>query len=140
MRRVRKLADKAASLPERDADVAFFGFFAYAVGEAAARHAYAEVPAEATMWEDGREPSPVGRESAAALDALLVRAQRARAVRQDIDTRALIALMVGTARAAEHVDPATRGRLLDIVFDGLRASPAGAYARAEETHSEEKYS
>ncbi len=92
------------------------------------------------MWEDGREPSPVGRELAAALDALLVRAQRARAVRQDIDTRALIALMVGTARAAEHVDPATRCRLLDIVFDGLRASPAGAYARAEETHSEEKYS
>ena len=57
-----------------------------------------------------------------ALDALLTRAQRAGAVREDIGVIELIALVVGASRAAEHIgsDRAVRARTLQVVFDGLR--------------------
>ncbi|MCT9933071.1 TetR/AcrR family transcriptional regulator [Planotetraspora sp. A-T 1434] len=120
--RVRRLAEKAASLSESDAGAAFFAFFTYAVEQAATQSAYAEVLAEAAAVKGGDgEPSPVGAELAAALEALLARAQRGGAVRLDIGVAELIALLIGASRAAEHVEPEVRSRMLDIVFDGLRS-------------------
>jgi hypothetical protein len=53
--------------------------------------------------------------------ALLERAQRAGAVRDDVELPEVYALLIGTSRAAAHtnIDDEVRERLLAIVFDGL---------------------
>ena len=52
---------------------------------------------------------------------LLQRAQRAGAVRDDVELPEVYALLVGTSRAAAHahLDEEVRTRMLAIVFDGL---------------------
>jgi AcrR family transcriptional regulator len=117
--RVRRLADKAAALSQAQAGPAFYGFFTYAVEQAATQSAYADVLSEAA-GNGEQEPSVVGAELAATVETLLARAQQAGAVRADIGPAELIALLIGASRAAERVSPDVRLRALDIVFDGLR--------------------
>jgi AcrR family transcriptional regulator len=120
--RVRKLAAKADALSEAEAGPALFAFFAYAVEQAATQSTYADVLAEAAAagGGDGAGLSVVGAELAATLEVLLTAAQRAGAVRTDVEAPELIALLMGASRAAERVSPHVRSRTLDIVFDGLR--------------------
>jgi hypothetical protein len=56
-----------------------------------------------------------------AVGVLLRRAQKAGAVRDDIDLPELYALLIGTSRAAAyaHLDTEVQARALAIVFDGL---------------------
>ncbi|WP_203886835.1 TetR/AcrR family transcriptional regulator [Planotetraspora kaengkrachanensis] len=115
--RVRRLADKAAALSQAQAGPAFYGFFTYAVEQAATQSAYADVLSEAA---GNGVPSVVGTELAATVGTLLTRAQQAGAVRADIGPEELIALLVGASRAAERVSADVRRKALDIMFDGLR--------------------
>jgi AcrR family transcriptional regulator len=62
------------------------------------------------------------KELEAAVGVLLRRAQDAGAVREDVSAKELFALAVGTCVAAEHtgLGPASTGRMLTVVLDGLR--------------------
>jgi AcrR family transcriptional regulator len=122
MERVARLGETARSMTDSaDPGVALFGLFAHMVEQAATKKTYADALADAGF--DSRiARSPAGQEAVRALGALLARAQRAGAVRDDIGVAELIALVVGASRAAEHTtgDHAIRARTLQVVFDGLR--------------------
>ncbi|MEV4255154.1 helix-turn-helix domain-containing protein [Spirillospora sp. NPDC049652] len=99
---------------------AFFDFFQLVVGESATKNA---VSAELTgagvdTRADGAE---VRQELRGALGVLLTRAQEAGAVRADVGLGEVLALLAGTSQATEKLDVAMRGRVLDVVFDGLRS-------------------
>jgi AcrR family transcriptional regulator len=120
--RVAKLGEVARSLATSDdPGAALFGLFTRMVEQAARKKTYVDALADAGL--DSRiARSEVGQEAVQALGALLARAQRAGAVRDDIGVTELIALVVGASRAAEHAGwgTAVRGRTLQVVFDGLR--------------------
>jgi AcrR family transcriptional regulator len=63
----------------------------------------------------------------AGIGELLDRAQRAGAVRADVEAGAIKGLVVGTCLAAEQPagDADSRKQMLEIVCDGLRARPTG---------------
>jgi hypothetical protein len=92
-----------------------------AVDAYATKHAIADALSAA-----GVDATPLaslaGRTLLATLGRLLAAAQEAGTVRADIRPDDLIALLVGTLRAAEHAsgDPDARHRLLTVVLDGLR--------------------
>jgi AcrR family transcriptional regulator len=122
MRRFAAEADRWAGA--EDPGSAFFTFLSQWADMAAAKNAYSDALAAA-----GADVPRLGAEVSAgvrrSLNNLLSRAQDAGAVREDVGVTELIALMVGTSRAAEHLgdDAALRRRTLDIVFDGLRPRP-----------------
>jgi hypothetical protein len=58
-----------------------------------------------------------------AVAALLHRAQRAGAVRDDVELPEVYALLVATSRTAGRLDEEVRDRVLAIVFDGLAPLP-----------------
>ena len=58
-----------------------------------------------------------------AVAALLHRAQRAGAVRDDVELPEVYALLVATSRTAGGLDEEVRDRVLAIVFDGLAPLP-----------------
>jgi hypothetical protein len=122
MDHVAKLGEVARSLAtSADPGAALFGLFTRMVEQAATKKTYVDALADAGL--DSRiARSQVGQEVVQAIAALLVRAQRASAVRDDIGVTELIALVVGASRAAEHVgwEGAVRARTLQVVFDGLR--------------------
>ncbi|MFC4912159.1 TetR/AcrR family transcriptional regulator [Actinomadura gamaensis] len=102
---------------------AFFDFFQLVVGEAATKNAVSAELADAGVdVHAGRDD--VRAELRGALGVLLTRAQEAGSVRGDIGFGEVMALLAGTSRATENLDVATRARVLDVVFDGLRASHA----------------
>ena len=129
MYRVARLGEIARSLTgAADPGAALFDLFTHMVEQAATKRTYVDALADAAL--DSRiARSQAGREAVEALGALLARAQRAGAVRDDIGVTDLIALVVGASRAAEHIgqDGAVRARTLQVVFDGLR--PADGVAR-----------
>jgi AcrR family transcriptional regulator len=122
MDHVAKLGAVARSLAtSADPGAALFGLFTRMVEQAATKKTYVDALADAGL--DSRiARSLVGQEVVQAIGALLIRAQRAGAVRDDIGVTELIALVVGASRAAEHAgwDRAVRARTLRVVFDGLR--------------------
>ncbi|WP_051468022.1 TetR/AcrR family transcriptional regulator [Actinomadura oligospora] len=98
---------------------AFFDFFQLVVGESATKNA---VSAELTgagidLHASGDE---VRQELRGALGVLLARAQEAGAVRADVGLGEVMALLAGTSQATGNLDVLMRGRVLDVVFDGLR--------------------
>ncbi len=113
----RVLADDA----EADAGEAFFPLFARAADQSAAKFA-----ATAALNDDGiailAAAAPALAEVRAALDALLIRAQAAGAVRRDVGVDEVIALLVGATRAAEYTgwNRALLERTVAIFRDGLR--------------------
>jgi AcrR family transcriptional regulator len=83
-----------------------------------------------TLSSDGVQlqlgEAPVLRALIDALGQLLERAQRAGAVRRDIGVHDVMALLTGAAYALGHgrADDEQSGRLLAIMYDGLRVQPA----------------
>jgi AcrR family transcriptional regulator len=122
--RLRRLADEATALAAAKGPAeALFSFFTSVVDQAAARLAFVDALAAAGVnVMQQTTASPVGRELLTAVGSLLRRAQRVGAVRDDIGIAELLALLVGTSRAAQHAgwDPDVQANILAVVFDGLR--------------------
>jgi AcrR family transcriptional regulator len=121
VRRFDRLRGEAeALLDAADPGAAFFGFFGRLVADAATKIAIGEALLEAGGDDDG-EAVQASRRLRQAVGVLLERAQRAGAVRTDVELPEVYALLVGTSRAAARLDAEIRERMLAIVFDGLAA-------------------
>ncbi|HYW27790.1 MAG TPA: TetR family transcriptional regulator [Terriglobales bacterium] len=113
--RARELA--AAGDPGR----ALFEFLAAMVEEGAANRALSEAFVDGADFDVEAAASGAGHDVFGALADLLARAQRAGAVRRDVDVADLKALLAGCL-ARGRGDDATRARMVAIVSQGLRAS------------------
>jgi AcrR family transcriptional regulator len=116
--RFARLAGEARDLAEAaDPGTVLFDFLDRVVGQSASKNAFTDA-----LTASGIDPADavadVGRDLRAALDRLLARAQTAGAVRDDVRTTELIALIVGASHAARHSDRAPA-----VIFDGLRPRP-----------------
>jgi AcrR family transcriptional regulator len=115
--RLRDLIDTARGLADDpDPGQAFFGFLGRFRQEAAAKR---DLPDAIAI------PGALPEELHAALDVLLRRAQEAGAVRADVTTQDLVALLKGLLQAINDrppgpVDEARAGRLVTVLIDGLR--------------------
>ncbi|ONH23025.1 TetR/AcrR family transcriptional regulator [Pseudofrankia asymbiotica] len=110
---IRVLAD------EGDPATGLFVFFTSMVEQAAAKKTVVDLLAAAGVDLPVAKPVEALREP---IDALLVRAQRAGAVRDDAGIREVLALLVATCQGALRGgwDHDLRAATLAIVFDGLR--------------------
>lgn len=120
-RRVERLLDRARALAATQApDAAFFGFFAVLAAEAAADRGLGQALARAGFDIGAAAPGAMG-EVGAALGGMLGRAQQAGAVRDDVDTADVKALLLGcVARELSPADSGARQRVIDVVCEGLR--------------------
>jgi len=115
--RLRDIIEAARGLADDpEPGPAFFGFLGRFREEVTAKRDLPDVIAI---------PGSLQEELHAALDLLLRRAQRAGAVRADITTPDLLALLKGIARTVNDgppgpADQGLAGRLLAVVTDGLR--------------------
>ncbi|MFD9890457.1 TetR/AcrR family transcriptional regulator [Amycolatopsis sp. NPDC059027] len=122
--RLNRFVDEAEAVVaanSADPGGAFFDFLTSWIEMASAKNAYFEAltAAGVTVPTTG---SVVGIRLVHALGVILRRAQEAGAVRADLHTDELIPVIIGTAKAAEHVgaDRELRCRTVKIMFDGLR--------------------
>ena len=121
VRRFDRLRERAeALLDAADPGSAFFELFAQLVADAATKIAIGEALLEAGGDGDGNAARASNR-LRQVVGILLQRAQRAGAVRADVELPEVYALLVGTSRAAAyaHLDAEVKDRMLAIVFDGL---------------------
>lgn len=117
----RLRAHAEALLDADDAGAAFFGCFDHLVADAATKIAIGEALEDAAGDDaGGAKRASLGLRQA--FGALLERAQRAGAVREDVGLPEVYALLAATSRA--QLDPDVRPRALAIVFDGLTPRPA----------------
>jgi len=120
VRRYSRLRERAeALLVADDPGRAFYDLFGELVADAGTKIAIGDA-----LLDAGGDREPVAEAAQGlrrAVGALLDRAQRAGAVRDDVELPEVYALLVGTSRAAAHptVDSEVRARLLTIVYDGL---------------------
>ncbi|MFJ3791474.1 TetR/AcrR family transcriptional regulator [Kitasatospora sp. NPDC090091] len=120
--RLQRLAERSAALREaEDAGAAFFGFFTEIVDNASRMKAMADVLADAGI-DVKAGMSEAGSVVRSAVEALLIRAQQAGAVREDLRLPELLALLGAACMAAERNqwEPGLRDRTLGVVFDGCR--------------------
>jgi AcrR family transcriptional regulator len=120
--RMRRLIAQAQDLlSAEDPGAAFFGFFTSIVETSTRQKVLADVLAEAGV-DPKAGMSHIGRDMRTATEALLTRAQRAGALREDLHTPELWALLTAACLAAEHNQWSRqlRTRTLAILFDGLR--------------------
>src|SRR5262249_20994364 len=121
--RLHDLIDAARGLAgDPDPGQAFFGFLGRFRQELAAKR---DLPDAIAV------PGALQDDLRAALDVLLRRPQEQGAVPADITTPDLMALLKGLAQAINDRPPgpgdqALAGRLIAVVFDGLRPRAAGA--------------
>jgi len=117
----RLIADAGDLLAAQDPGAAFFGFFTRVVETSTRQKALADSLAEAGI-DPKAGKSHIGRDLRRATEALATRAQRAGAVREDLRTAELWALLSAACLAAEHGQWSRqlRTRALAILFDGLR--------------------
>jgi AcrR family transcriptional regulator len=127
-----RLADDAAALiADGDPATSLFTFFGQVVAQAAAKKTVSQMLAGqgTELQADG----PVGA-LRAELQALLAGAQRAGAVRPEVDISEVIALLAATSDAALRGgwDPGLQQRTLAVIFAGLEthAPPRRARDRA----------
>lgn len=124
--RLERMTAQARSLGgAQDPGAAFFGYLATLVEEGMAKRDLVE--ALAVGGFDVRQATAaVGQEFREAVAELMVRAQRARAVRDDVGIADLMALLRGISLATRDASEAdvTR-RLVGIVSDGLRPGHRG---------------
>ncbi|MFF7753237.1 TetR/AcrR family transcriptional regulator [Streptomyces sp. NPDC007971] len=122
VRRLEAIAVRTTQLAaESEPAEAFFRCFRLVIDQSEGKNEFARALAAAGVDAHAalQESSEVIR---ARLAGLLAGAQQAGAVRPELGLPELIALMVGTGAAMEHLgaDPAARQRIFDVVFDGLR--------------------
>lgn len=118
--RVGRLVGRAEELAAREGpEDAFFTFFALLVTEGAADHSVADALSGAGFDLEAAA-SAVAHDFSAALAGLLERAQRAGAVRGDVDTADVKALVAGCLARGSAEDGAQQ-RMIDIAAAGLRA-------------------
>ena len=115
-RLARIAADAREHAASPDPGAAFFEFFAAAVRGSASKLELVDALAELGVHPN-EAVAPVAAEMTQALDVLLRNAQRARAVRVDIEVGDVIALL-GAASQANRSAPADRP--LATILDGLR--------------------
>jgi len=114
-------ADTVVAQNAADAGAAFFTFLTSWIEMSSAKNAYFEALTTAGVNVLG-PGSEIRDRLRASLGVLLKRAQDSGAVRADLTIAELIPVIIGTAKAAEHVgsDGALRDRTVAILFDGLR--------------------
>jgi AcrR family transcriptional regulator len=138
--RLHRLAAEAGNLAgAEDPGAAFFAFFAELADQARENLALSAALAAATdrAATDRAATDRAATDRAAtdalraagaplaeALAVLLTRAQDARAVRADITVGDLHAILAGALLAEQRLDPASRGRGVRVVADGLRVPRA----------------
>jgi AcrR family transcriptional regulator len=122
--RVESLAGLARQLSAApDAGNAFAQFFAALVAEGAANRGLADALTGSGFDLKSAVSGPE-RDVVGAMAGLLARAQRAGAIRSDIDADDVIALVAGClARRSDPDDLAAQDRLIDVVCAGLRRGP-----------------
>jgi len=123
--RFGRLAEEARGLAGAEQPgPAFFDFLDRIVNQSATKNAFTDALSQAGINVENAV-AEVGRELWSALNTLLTRAQQAGAVRDDVHTGELIALIVGASRAAEYAsrDPNLQARAVAVIFDGLRPGP-----------------
>lgn len=117
--RLQELTDLARDLAAGpDAGSVFFGFL-----HRLADDAYENLALSAALSTPADPAGAVlhaGAELEAALGTLLARAQQAGAVRPELDTRDLHAILAGALVMEQRLPPSSRGRGLDVVLSGLR--------------------
>ena len=119
--RAARLVEEAERLAaSTDPGAAFLEFFSFVVAEGAANRGMAEALAGAGFDLDALAGRG-GFDVIGALGNLLIRAQDAGAVRDDIDAADVKALLSGClAREQAAADPAARNRMIAVVSQGLR--------------------
>jgi AcrR family transcriptional regulator len=117
----RLVAEADALSATGDPGAAFFGHFTRIVESSTQKKALADVLADAGI-DPKAGMTHIARDMRTAIEALLTRAQRAGAVREDLHMPELMALLAATCMAAERNQwsPELRTRTLALVFDGLR--------------------
>jgi AcrR family transcriptional regulator len=117
VRRFDRLREQAeALLDTADPGAAFFDFFRHLVNDAPTKIAIGEALFDAGGAADG-EAARASNGLRRTVGALLQRAQRAGAVRDDVELPEVYALLVATSRIPS--DPEVKTRALAIVVDGL---------------------
>jgi len=126
VRRFDRLREQAeALLDTADPGTAFFDFFRHLVLDAPTKIAIGDALLEAGGDHAG-EATQASMKLRRAMGALLDRAQRAGAVRDDVELPEVYALLVAMSRAGAHaaLDDEVRSRTLTILFDGLAPRPS----------------
>jgi AcrR family transcriptional regulator len=133
--RLAELAAEANALAPAEGD-ALFRFFAHFVEQASKKHAVV-----ATLSASGVDVTGLmtkaGSELRAAVRRLLVRAQQAGDVRQDVGVAEVLGILMGLAHATEQGawDRRMQRRALTVIFDGLRRSqPIAAFSSKTSRH------
>jgi AcrR family transcriptional regulator len=130
--RMGELVEEARSLlGDPDPGLAFSSFIEHLGREGARKRDLVEALAGDGIHLQLAE-APVVRELTDVLAELLRRAQFAGAVRSDISVDDVVAVLTGTAYGICHsrADDAQTGRLLAIMYDGLRADRTSAQTGA----------
>ena len=120
--RMQRLAAQAGTLADAaDPGQAFFAFFTSIVEDATTKKIFADALQEAGIDAKATEPD-AAHEVLRAIEALLTRAQRAGAIRDDVGMPELLGLLAGACLAAKQQrwDNPLRTRTLRVIFDGLR--------------------
>ncbi|MGI5246618.1 TetR/AcrR family transcriptional regulator [Dactylosporangium sp. CA-139066] len=126
IRRLDRLRAQAESLLDTvpDPGAAFFDFFRHLVADAPTKIAIGDALLDAG-GDEGGEATQASLGLRRAVGALLDRAQRSGAVRDDVELPEVYALLVATSRAAAvaSLDDEVKARTLAIIFDGLAPRP-----------------
>ncbi|MFD7261115.1 TetR/AcrR family transcriptional regulator [Streptomyces sp. NPDC059874] len=122
VRRLEAMAARTAQLAAETGPAdAFFACFRLVVEQSAGKNEFTQALAAAGVDAHASLQGPT-IEIQARLSDLLAGAQRAGAVRPELGLAEFIALLAGTGRAIEQLgpDPASRERIFEVIFDGLR--------------------
>jgi AcrR family transcriptional regulator len=116
---VQRLVDGAEAWAEAsDPGKAFFSYLAFVAEQVSAKQSLGH-----SMGYAGFTPEDTSQHQEAfrsAMAPILLRAQRAGAVRKDVTVSDLIHLIRGTLAPPEGMEPSVRERLFEIVCEGLR--------------------
>jgi len=115
--RLHELTEAGSDLAgAADPGAAFAGFFRRMAAEAAQNLALSAV-----LTDPGEAILAAGRDLEAAVAVLLRRAQAAGAVRADVTTEELHAIIAGAVVMEQRLPAASKGRGLQLLIDGLAA-------------------
>ncbi|GGT03697.1 TetR family transcriptional regulator [Planobispora rosea] len=127
LHRIEQLVRTAEDIAAREHPAtAFFTFFAFLVRQSAADHAVGDALTGAGFDLQAAASTAIS-DFGEAMAGLLTRAQQAGAVRDDVDTADVKALIAGCIARGD--DDAARQRMIEIAGDGLRPRPARAPGR-----------